>query len=135
MPLLDELRSRLHRYEKEAEEIRPRLQQLDELIRSAKALLAEEERQGIQIPMIQTPTNGTVKNLSVPALVDELLVVGKPMRFAQMRDTVRERLHPDKTPIEVGKLVGAALSRAVDKGKAERVGRGLYRAKNGVVPI
>ena len=131
----EELQERLDRYLTEYQSYDERMARLRSLIDHVKALLEEETRDA-QYPLPATlPQNGvdahqgpaTGQGVSVPDVVMSAIPAGALVRFNVIRDTVRERLWPDKDTLHAGKLVAAALSRAIDKGSIERVGRGLYR--------
>ena len=148
MAFTEELQERLDRYLTEYQSYDDRLAHLRSLIAHVKALLEEETRDA-QYPLpVTLPRNGVAapqgpdagQSVSVPDVVLGAIPAGALVRFNVIRDTVRGKLWPNKDILTAGKLVGAALSRAVDKGTIDRVGRGLYRRRiasrpNGVVPI
>ena len=135
MAFSEELQERLDRYLTEYQSYDERLARLRSLIAHVKALL-EEETMDAQYPLPGTPPQNGVpaqqgpaagQGTSVPDVVMSAIPAGALVRFSVIRDTVRDRLWPDKDVLHAGKLVAAALSRAVDKGIIERAGRGLYR--------
>ena len=137
MAFNDELQERLARYETELRNIDNRKQQLQSLIDHVIAFVEEETRDA-QYPLPANPPQNGVdahqgpaagQHVSVLDVVVGAIPAGSLVRFNVIRDTVRNRLWPDKDIVHAGKLVAAALNRAVERGYIEREGRGLYRRR------
>ena len=129
MTLLQELRPRLAEYEAEAKEVRERLQAIESLASHARALIAEEERRLGQQPPVQEPkepTSGNARRPTVPMMVRDVLPTNKPMRFNELRNLILAVWFQGEDPIWVGKQVGSALGRAVERGTVRKISRGLY---------
>ena len=71
-------------------------------------------------------TDGTAKRISVPMMILEILPTTRAMRYNDLRDRVLTRWFPDGDPLFVGKQVGVALGRAVDRRTVRRITRGRY---------
>ncbi|MDA0265054.1 MAG: hypothetical protein O3A93_11595 [Chloroflexi bacterium] len=137
MAFNEELQDRVAQYDAEIRSITLRLQHLQSLISHAKALLEEETRNAqypLPVPIIEDDTtgqrgSGAGETRTVPDVVREIIPAKGVIRFNTVRDSVRATLFPDRDPLTVGKLVAAALSREIERGNIERMGRGLYRRR------